>query len=131
VSYRWVDHTAELELEIDAPTEEGVFADALRALAELLEDDRRGAPVRREIAIGGRERAALLVEWLDELVYVAETEDLVAEGAEGIELSDGGLVATVRFRRGSPRHLIKAATYHRLAFEPSRLGFRARVVLDV
>jgi len=55
----------------------------------------------------------------------------VAEGAEGIELSDGGLVATVRFRRGSPRHLIKAATYHRLAFEPSRLGFRARVVLDV
>ena len=126
-----MDHTAELELEIDAPTEEGVFADALRALAELLEDDRRGAPVRREIAIGGRERAALLVEWLDELVYVAETEDLVAEGAEGIELSDGGLVATVRFRRGSPRHLIKAATYHRLAFEPSRLGFRARVVLDV
>jgi len=126
-----VDHTAELELEIDALTEEGVFADALRALAELLEDDRRGAPVRREIAIGGRERAALLVEWLDELVYVAETEDLVAEGAEGIELSDGGLVATVRFRRGSPRHLIKAATYHRLAFEPSRLGFRARVVLDV
>ena len=126
-----MDHTAELELEIDALTEEGVFADALRALAELLEDDRRGAPVRREIAIGGRERAALLVEWLDELVYVAETEDLVAEGAEGIELSDGGLVATVRFRRGSPRHLIKAATYHRLAFEPSRLGFRARVVLDV
>jgi SHS2 domain-containing protein len=131
VSYRWVEHTAELEMEIEAATEEGVFADALLALAELLKDDGRGAPVRREIAVGGRERGALLVEWLDELVFLAETEDLVAEDAEGIELSDGGLVATVRFRRGSPRHLIKAATYHRLAFEPAEHGFRARVVLDV
>jgi protein archease len=131
VSYRWVEHTAELEMEIEAPTEEGVFADALSALAELLGDDGGGASVRREIAIGGRERAALLVEWLDELVYVAETEDLVPEDAVGIELFAGGLVATVRFRRGSPRHLIKAATYHRLVFEPSGHGFRATVVLDV
>jgi len=76
VSYRWVEHTAELEMEIEAPTEEGVFVDALLALAELLGDDGRGACVRREIAIGGQERAALLVEWLDELVYIAETEDL-------------------------------------------------------
>jgi protein archease len=131
VSYRWVEHTAELEMEIEAPTEEGVFVDALLAFAELLGGDGRGASVCREIAIRGRERAALLVEWLDELVYIAETEDLVPEDALRIELSTGGLVATVRCRRGSPRHLIKAATYHRLAFEPSGHGFRARVVLDV
>ena len=131
MSYRWVEHTAELEMEIEAPTEEGVFVDALLALAELLGDDGRGASVHREIAIGGRERAALLVEWLDELVYIAETEDLVPEGAVRIELSDDGLVATARFRSGSPRHLIKAATYHRLAFERCGQGFRATVVLDV
>jgi len=131
VSYRWVEHTAELEMEIEAPTEEGVFVDALLALAELLGDDGRGACVLREIAIRGRERAALLVGWLDELVYIAETEDLVPEDTVRIELSDGDLVATVHCRRGSPRHLIKAATYHRLVFEPSGHGFRATVVLDV
>lgn len=131
MSYRWVEHTAELEMEIEASTEEGVFVDALLALAELFGDDSRGASVRREIAIGGRERAVLLVEWLDELVYMAETEDLVPEDAVRIELSDGGLVASVRCRHGRPRHLIKAATYHRLAFEPSEHGFRATVVLDV
>ena len=132
MSYRWVEHTAELEMEIEAPTEEGVFVDALLALVELLGDDSRGDPLSaREIALGGRERAVLLVEWLDELVYMAETEDLVPEDVVRIELSDDGLAATVRCRRGSPRHLIKAATYHRLAFEPSGHGFRATVVLDV
>jgi SHS2 domain-containing protein len=131
VSYRWVEHTAELEMEIEASTEEGVFVDALLALADLLGDGGRGAPVCREVAIGGRERAVLLVEWLDELVFIAETEDLVPENAVRIALSGDGLVATVRCRRGSPRHLIKAATYHRVAFAPAGHGFRATVVLDV
>lgn len=46
MSYRWVDHTAELELSIEARSAEGVFADALRALAELLAGDAAGAAVR-------------------------------------------------------------------------------------
>jgi len=81
--------------------------------------------------LDGRERSALLVGWLDELVYLAETEDLVPEEAGRIELGKDGLRASVRCRRGNPRHMVKAATYHRLAFGPSEAGFCARVVLDV
>jgi protein archease len=131
MSYRWVEHTAEVEMEIDAATEEAVFTDALHALGELLADGAGGDHVWREVAVGGHERAALLVEWLDELVYLVETEDLVPEDVGRIEFSDRGLVATVRCRRGSPRHVVKGATYHRLAFERSGPSFRATVVLDV
>jgi SHS2 domain-containing protein len=131
MGYRWVEHTGELELEIEAATEEGVFGDAVSAIAELLRDDGRGAPVDREVAVSGRERAVLLVAWLDELVYLAETESLVPEEAAQIELSDRGVVASVRCHRGNPRHLVKGATYHRLAFEPTQSGFGATVVLDV
>jgi len=118
-------------MEIEAGTEEAVFIDALHALGELLADDAGGEQIWREVTVGDHERAALLVQWLDDLVYVVETEDLVPEDVGRIELSDRGLVATVRFHRGSPRHLVKGATYHRLAFERSGHGFRARVVLDV
>jgi len=131
VSYRWVEHTAELEMEIEADTEEAVFRDALHAVGELLDSDASGEQVWRQVTVDGHERAVLLVQWLDELVYLAETEDLVPEDAGRIEFSDRGLVATVRCRRGRPRHLIKAATYHRLSFERSDGGFLARVVLDV
>jgi SHS2 domain-containing protein len=131
MSYRWVEHTAEVQMEIDAASEEEVFADALRALAELLADHVSGEQVWREVVLDGHERAALLLRWLDELVFLAETEDLVSEEVERIDLSDCGLVASVRCRRGRPRHLVKGATYHRLAFERSGQGFRATVVLDV
>jgi SHS2 domain-containing protein len=131
MSYRWVEHTAEVELEIEASSEEGVFIDALHALAELVGDDRRADHFSRELKVTGRERAVLLLAWLDELVYLAETAGLVPENVERIELSDRGLVAMVRYHLGDPRHLVKGATYHRLAFERSGDGFRATVVLDV
>jgi SHS2 domain-containing protein len=131
MSYRWVEHTGELELEIEAPTEESVFIDALKALAELLGDDGHRDRVSCDISVAGGERAVLLVGWLDELVYLAEIDSLVPEEVTRIELSDRGVVASMGCYRGNPRPLVKGATYHRLAFEHSGRGFRARVVLDV
>ena len=131
MSYRWAEHTAELELQIEAQREDAVFVDAVHALGELLADGRRGDRVSREITVDAPERAVMLLEWLDELVYLAETEDLVPEDVTRIELSDRRLVATVCCRYDSPRHLVKGATYHRLGFERADHGFRATVVLDV
>jgi SHS2 domain-containing protein len=48
---RWVEHTGELELQIDAPTEEAVFADALAAFAELVDEEGGLDSDRREIEL--------------------------------------------------------------------------------
>jgi SHS2 domain-containing protein len=108
-----------------------MFRHALDALGELLADDAGGEQVWREVAVDCHERAALLVGWLDELVYLAETEDLVPDGVGRIELAEHGMVARVRCHRGRPPHLVKGATYHQLAFQRSGRGFRATVMLDV
>jgi SHS2 domain-containing protein len=55
----------------------------------------------------------------------------VPERVSDFELGEGGLRASVSGREGAPPHLVKGATYHRLAFEPSERGWFARVVLDV
>jgi SHS2 domain-containing protein len=120
-----------MQMELEAGSEEALFGEALHALGGLVADDAGGERLWREVAVDAHERAALLVGWLDELIYLAETEDLVPEQAERIELTDRGLIATVRCHRGSPRHLIKGATYHRMEFERSGHGFGATVVLDV
>ena len=127
--YRWIDHTAELELEIEAETAEGVVGEAARALAELLGD---GEPAgTRTVAVEAGDRAALLAAFVEELVYLAESEQLVPRAVTEVELSDGGLRAEVELARGDPPHLVKAVTYHRLAFEPHAAGYRATAVLDV
>jgi SHS2 domain-containing protein len=131
MSHHWLEHTAELELQLDAASETGVFREALEALGELIGDGAFGKAVSREIVVAATDRAALLVGWLDELVFLAETEDLVADAVERLELDGDTLTATVRAHRGQPRHLVKAATYHDLVFERAGGGFTATVVLDV
>jgi SHS2 domain-containing protein len=132
--FRWVDHTAELELEIEAPSEAAVFAEALVALAELVGDG-DGPPVSREVEVAADDRALLLVEWLSELVYLSELEELVPERIAALELTEGTegrLRATVEGHRGRPRHLVKAVTLHRLELTgDDDAGWSARVVLDV
>jgi SHS2 domain-containing protein len=129
--YRWIDHTSELELEIEAGDERGVFADALTALAELLGDRGQPRSHRRRVEVSAGDRPALLAAWLEELVFLAESEGLVATGIDWIELEDDALRAEVRGHLGHPPPLVKAVTYHRLQFQPSHNGYRARVVLDV
>ena len=129
--YRWVEHTAELELRIDAPTEETLLADALEAFAELVGSDPEGEPARHSVNLSATEPAARLVQWLEELVFLAETEDFVPERLAAVEVRDGDLRAEVEGRRGHPSHLVKAVTYHDLSVEGGPEGWRARVVLDV
>jgi SHS2 domain-containing protein len=131
MGFRWVDHTAELELHIAAPTETAVFEEALRALRELIGDGSTGEQVAFDVALASPDRATLLVRWLDELVFKAETEDLVPEDVERLALSADRLTATVRGARGEPRHLVKGVTYNGLAFDRGRDGYHAKVVLDV
>jgi SHS2 domain-containing protein len=139
VAYRWVEHTGELELELEAPTEREVFEQGLAALRELLQSD-RGAAVGepgtaagdRAVSLRSRDRATLLADWLAELAFLAESEGLVPERVGSLELGESSLEAVVEGYRGDPPHLVKAVTYHGLSFERSPTGgWRATAVLDV
>jgi SHS2 domain-containing protein len=129
MTYGWAEHVGELELWVEAPDEAAVFAEALRALGELLASE--GAPAHLVVTAAGDDRAALFAAWLEELVFVAETEGFVPEAVEDLVLEPGRVRARIAGRRGSPPHLVKAVTYHRLAFEPVDGGWRAAAVLDV
>jgi SHS2 domain-containing protein len=145
MSYHWLEHTSELELLIDADSEQAVFEDAAAALAELVResddeaaagsDVNRGAgeeAVARKLSVTGTDRAVLLAAFLEELVYLLETRDLVPEGVADLRLSDDRVTATVRGHTGlAPRHLVKAVTYNELTFAPRGERFTATVVLDV
>lgn len=128
--YRWIDHPAELELAIEAADEAGVFRDALAALAELLGEG-VGEEEHHELSLAAQDRAVLLADWIDELVYLSETKRLVPQRVEQIALGEGSLEATISGRYGDPQHLVKAVTYHRLSFEKTDGEWTATVILDV
>lgn len=129
--YRWLEHTGELELEIEAPTQPAVFSEALEALAELLGGGAAGREELRRIAVEAADPATLLAGWLEELVFLAESEAFVAERAEEIDIAETRLAARVAGRVGDPPHLVKAVTYHGLELTERDDAWYARLVLDV
>jgi SHS2 domain-containing protein len=129
--HQWRSHTAEVELAIEAETPEQVFVEAATALAELIALDRTGDEQARAITLDASDRGALLVEWLEELICLADTDSFVPERVDDLRLDDTMLVATLVGRRGRVEPLVKAATYHGLEFARRDGAWHARVVLDV
>jgi SHS2 domain-containing protein len=133
--YRWVEHTGELELEITAGSERAVFSEGLAALGELLAEraagESEGRELVHEVSVSAPDRATLLADWLGELAFLAETQGLVPERLDRLELSPNRLEAKVAGTRGSPAHLVKGVTYHRLEMQRDGETWRARVILDV
>jgi SHS2 domain-containing protein len=128
--HEWQSHTGEAQLRIQAGSEEDVFAEAARAFGRLVELDRAGEPAIRRVSVEAPDRGSLLVELLGELIFLAETEGFVPDRAL-VSLDVARLDAQLDGRLTRVDPLVKAATYHGLAFERHDDIWEARVVLDV
>ena len=124
MSYRWVDHTAEVELEIEAAGEREVLEEALRALAELLGVD--GVRRRSTIRHGHRAGPSRAARRLDRGARLpGRVGGLRRHALLDLDLApDAPSSATVAGVLDEPPPLVKAVTYHRLAFDP--IGRRVR-----
>jgi SHS2 domain-containing protein len=131
--HRFLEHTGEVRLQIGAESLAGLLAEAARALGLLLLGSReaRGSTAVRTIEVRSRDREALLVDWLNEILFLAETELWVPVDIE-VDAAEDSLRASVRGVQVSEApSLIKAATHHGLRIRSDGNGFEAEVVLDV
>ncbi len=130
------DHTADTGLRAWGADLATAFAQAARGLSALL------VPLEaireheaRELSVDAPDPESLLVAWLDELLFVFETEQLVFTRFQVALPTPTSLRATAHGERFDPaRHrggvLVKAATYHQLEVDPGPPA-RLQVILDV
>jgi SHS2 domain-containing protein len=132
--HEFLEHTGEVKLRVRGGSLTDVFAEAGRALGKLQLRGRKQISVEAwwDIQIEARDRNALLVDWLNELIYRAEAELAVAVDFDVMQVSETSLAARVGAVpvEESPG-LVKAATFHELRIEPVADGLEAVVVLDV
>ncbi len=127
------EHTGELQLRIDAATLPELFEEAARALSEAMGAPRSDGPlVAKRIQLDSVDREALLVDWLNELIFLSEVGKVLFREFL-VELpSDRHLVARVSgVKVARLRNPVKAATFHGLTITRRAGGFTATVVLDV
>ena len=134
--YRFIEHTADLGLEIESPDLAGVYETAGRALFDLVVPEAGPADVPVVVISGGVDRADLLVNFLNDLLFRFETEGLLFRTFRTLSLEEGRLEMSMRAEPLAKREdgvatVVKAATHHRAGVERGGKGWRAVVFFDL
>jgi SHS2 domain-containing protein len=86
----------------------------------------------RAIEVEGVDRESLLVNWLNEILYLEHAHQVICDRFHIDELQNHRLHARVKTRKCDPSCThIKAVTFHNLKIRETAEGLEAEVVLDV
>lgn len=132
--YEILEHMADLGVRAWGPGLEAAFEQAAWALVDLLDVRATGEGRRRELTLSASDTGGLLVEFLNELVFLHETEEVAVSAVTVRRVSDTELSAELTL--GTLGHrpegvVVKAATYHRLRVDRGDGRAEVRVFLDV
>jgi SHS2 domain-containing protein len=129
-----IEHTADWAIRVKGSDLAQLFCHAAEGMSSLMAGDLETLPldVVRTLGLKAYDAESLLVEWLSELAYWAEMEQMVFRQFDLIEVTATELRGTVKGGRAPILHKhIKAVTYHNLAIIRNEEGFETTVVFDV
>ena len=131
---RWqeIDHTADLALHLWGDDLRDLFITAARGMFALIVPLGAIQPDQTAIiTLEALDIETLLVDWLNELLYLAEVQGIAFAFIEIAHVSATRLQATVR---GAPvtdyLNYVKAATFHNLIVTQTTDGYETEIVFD-
>ena len=134
--FEYMDHTADVGIVATGEDLKEAFAQAACGLFDFMADLSvvREAETR-DVSVTAPDRDALLVAWLNELLFLCEVEHRYFSRFEIYELEETSLKARCYGEEFDPaRHRlksgVKSATYHMIQVEDGNPS-RVQVVLDV
>jgi len=131
-----IDHTADVGIIAYGSDLKEAFANSAYGMFSLIADlEGVKEKVSRKVNLQSTDREALLVDWLNELLYLFDVEHIIFKRFEITALSQKRLQAKVYGEKidTSRHHLktaVKAATYHMLKIEENK-GIKVQFILDI
>ena len=134
MGFEEVEHTADKALRIFGTDLTELFLSAAAGLSHLMASDVSdiSSEVEKSIEMDAIDTESLLVEWLSELAYWAESEMIVFKEFRIKKATATHLQAKIFGGKTSmlEKH-IKAVTYHNLKIIRTSKGLEATIVFDV
>jgi SHS2 domain-containing protein len=138
IPFRVIDHPSDIGFEVTGSSLAELFTNAALALSQLTWCPEAGgkANLEEEISITAGDLDELMVNFLQEFLYLTDTKAMICTEVRITTISESSLAARVRGRRfkaGRDEELlaVKAVTYHQLFVGQENGRWRARVLLDI
>ena len=132
-----LNHTADIGLIVYGKNLKSLFENAGKAFFHLITDLKKvRLRTEKRIEIRKESLERLMVDWLTELLYLHEVENLLFKKFKVESVGEEGLRARVKgeaFQEGV--HMIKtgvkAVTYHQIEVRKRKEGWRAQIIFDL
>ena len=133
--FELLEHTADVGIRARGATLEEAFEQATLGLVEVQGAPAPGAGEPVAVQVSAPDPGGLLVDWLNEVLWLTETRGAGVAGVRVERVGDGTASGAVVLASGGPAPdgtFVKAVTYHRLRVEPDPAGgWLVEVYLDV
>ncbi len=135
--FEFVDHTADIGLVVYGKDLKTLFENAGEAFFHVITDLKKvRRSEERKIELKKESLERLMVDWLNELLYLHEVENLLLKRFEVDGIGEEGLKATVKgesFKEGVHviKTSVKAATHHQIQVRKENGHWKAQVILDL
>ena len=131
-----IDHTADVGIAAYGADMSQAFANAARALFSLITElDDVAEVLHRDVELIAPDQESLLVEWLNELIYLFDTENIIFKRFDITQLNHTQLKARsygekVDKSKHKLKTGVKAATYHMLKVDKGDVC-KVQVLFDI
>ena len=145
--YELIEHTADIGIKVKGRNLKELFKNTALSMFDIMAEKKLKVSTRGGFALGKKneklkikiEQKAenleeLFVNWLNELLSLSQTKELIFNDFKIRRLEENELEAEVfggHIKDYKVNTEIKAATYHELKIEKDKSGWKARVIFDV
>lgn len=133
MAFEMLEHTADIRMLVKGKNLKELFREALRGMAEILKKGSVNKKIKREISTESPDKNALLIDFMNEVLYQSQINKEVYADVKFLEFSETKLKAEIygaaveNFDED-----IKAVTYHEAEIKQNEKGeWETIIIFDV
>ena len=135
--YEVFEHTADIGIHVFGRTLPELFIHAAQGMESLLvAPEQLQTTTSRTITVNGHDQLSLLIAWLNELIFLFDTDYLLFRAFEidtltPTQLRGRAFGEPYDAQRHALSSAIKAVTWHEAAIQQVDAGYRVSIIFDI
>lgn len=135
MAYKVIEHISDLQMKIEADTLQDLFVEAMQGMMAMvkLKIEFAAPKIKREISLKSPDRTALLIDFLNEVLALSQSNKEVYDDISFKKFDETSLEAEIRgFKVLEFDEDIKAVTYHEADVRENSKGvWKTNLVFDI